>query len=113
ALVEVMELRKGPERLLHFLDRGHRRGRVFARFSRGLADLRVVLLERRSGRTDLLELALEGAGLAEALLDLFLRLAKLPAEVLERRALLLQRVEHGLGLQRLRGQMLHGLAVLV
>ncbi len=47
ALAQLLELRQRPELVLDFLDRRHRRGRVLARFARGLADLGVVLGQRR------------------------------------------------------------------
>ena len=70
ALAQLVEPRQRSELVLDLLDRRHRRGRVFARFARGLADLGVVLRERRRRRADLIELALERAGLPQRLLDL-------------------------------------------
>ena len=61
----------------------------------------------------MIELALERRRLAERLLDVVLRLAQLAAQLFERRALFLERVEARLRLQRLRRELLHGFAVLL
>ena len=57
ALAQLVEPRQRPELALDVLDGGHRRGRVLARFARRLADLAVILRQRRRRRAHLIELA--------------------------------------------------------
>ncbi len=108
-----MQLRERTQLLFHVLDGRHRGIRVFARFARRFADARVVLLDGRRRRANLIEFGLERSRVSERRLDFFLSGAQLTAQVLERRALLLQCVENRLGLERLRRQVLNGLTVLV
>ncbi len=70
ALAEFVELRQRLELLLDVLRGRHRRGRVFARFARGLADLAVVLRQVGRRRADLIEIAFQRPRLRERLLDL-------------------------------------------
>ena len=65
ALAQLVELRERAEPLLHLFDRRHRRVGVLACLAGGFAELAVVLREHRSGRPDLIELALERRGVAE------------------------------------------------
>src|SRR5262249_41244705 len=113
ALAQLVEPRERPELRLDFLNRRHRGRRVLARLARRLADLRVVLRERRRDRADLIEIGLERAGAAERLLHFGLGLLQLTAQLLERRALFLQRVERGLRAERLRRQVLDRFAMLL
>ena len=100
-LAELVQLCERAHALLDVLDRFHRRAAVFARFARHLADAGVVLAEDRGGGAHLLELGLQRAGGIERLLEIALRLPQLRSQIFERRALLLQRVEAGLRLERL------------
>ena len=85
ALAQFVETRQRPQLVLDFLDRRQRRGRVFARLARGLANLGVVVGQGGGDRADLFQLRLERVGLAERLLDLDIRLLQLDAELFERR----------------------------
>ena len=113
ALAQLVQLRERHQLLLDLLDGRHGRRRVLARFARGFTDLAVVLRQRRGGRADLIELALERARLGGRLLDFGFGVAQVAAKLFEHGAFLLEGVERGLRLQRLRGEVLHGLAMLL
>src|SRR5205814_450803 len=112
-LAQLVQPRERTELRLDFLHRRHRGGRVFTRLARDLADLRVILGERRRALADVIELALERARLREGLLHLAVGLLQLAAELVERRSLLLLRFERRLRAERLRREVLHRLAVLL
>ena len=113
AAAQLVELDQRPELGLNLLHHRHGGARVLARFARGVADFPVVLRQRGRGRPDLIELALERAGLAHRLLDLGLRRAELRAQLLERRPLFFQRFDRRLCLERLGRELLDGLAMLL
>ena len=113
AAAEVLQLRERAELRFDFLDHRHRRRRCVARLARGVAQLGVVLGQRRRRLANLLQLALQHAGLADRLLRFHVRGAQLRAQFFECRPLLLERLDRRLRLQRLRRQLQHRLAMLL
>ena len=113
ALAQLVQPRKRSKLVLHFLDGRHRRGRVLARGARSVADLVVILRQRRGNEPDLIEVGPERRRVGNRLLHVVLGLAKLGAHLFEGGAFLLQRVDRRLRLQRLGREMLHRLAVLL
>jgi hypothetical protein len=111
ALAQLVELRERHELLLDVLHRRHCGRRVLARFAGGLADLAVVLRQRRGRRADLLQLGLDRSRLRRRLLDLAFRCPELAAKLFEQGALLFERVQRGLRLQRLGRQVLDRFAM--
>ena len=111
-LTQLLELRERSELLFHDLDCRHRGGGVFARQPRGLAQPGTVLRQAARHLVDVLELALERAGVVDRLLDLGLRRAQLTAQPLELRVLRSQSVEGRVCLSRLRRKLLDRLAML-
>ena len=101
-LAELVQLCERAHALFDVLHRFHRRAAVFARLARHLADAGVVLAEDSGGGAHLLEIGLQRAGGIERILEIALRLPQLRSQIFEGRALLLQRVEAGLRLERLR-----------
>jgi hypothetical protein len=112
ALAQRVQLLQGNQLLLEILHGPHRGAGVLARFARGLADLRVVLRQRRRDTADLIELPLQRHRRGERRLCFGLRVAQLTAQLLQRRIFFAQRIEAGLRLQRLRGQLLHRFTML-
>ena len=112
-LAQLVKLPQRTETFLDVLHSLHRGAAVFAGLARGLANPRIVLPQNRCGRAHLVELRLQAAGLIERRFQIRLRLPKLRAQVFERCALFLQRVEAGLGFERLRRQLLHRFTMLL
>ena len=110
---QLVQLRERHQLLLDLLDGGHGRRRVLARFARGFTDLAVVLRQRRGARPDLIELALERGRLCGRLRHFGFGVAQVAAKLVEHGAFLLEGVEGGMRLQRLRGEVLHRLAMLL
>ena len=101
----------GSTLLLYLFHARQRGGRVLARLSRRLPDLRVVLRQAGRRRADLIELAFERSGLRRSLFDLVFRFVELAPQLFEARAFFLEGVDRGLRLKRLRRQLLHGFAM--
>ena len=104
-------MRERLELRLDLFGDGHGGRRILARLARRIAELAVVLRQRRRRRANLFEVALQRPRLPHRVLDLVFRRAQLRPQLVEGRAFFLQRVERRLRLQRLRRQLLDGLTV--
>ena len=102
AFAQFEKLRERPHALFDIPHSFQGGAAVVARLARHLPDAGVILSEDRAGGADLLELGSQRAGGIERLFEIALSLLELGPQIFERRALLLQRVETGLRLERLR-----------
>ena len=102
AFAQLVKLRERAHALFDIFYGFHRGAAVLARLARHLADAAVVLSENGAGGADLFELGFQRAGGIERLFEVALGLPQLRPQIFERRALLLQCVEAGLRLERLR-----------
>ena len=112
-LTPILELHQRAEPALDVLHRGRRHGGILARRAGRVPQLRVVLAELSRGATHLLDLATKPPGRLDRLARLGLRLGDLFAQIFEHGPFVRQRLDARPRLQRLRGKVLHLLAVLL
>ena len=112
-LAELLQLHQRAELLLDFLDRFGRRGRIILRLARRFANALELGGQLRADGANRIELAFQRADGLDRLDDFHRRRLQLRAQIVELRALLAERLDGRLVLERLRRQLIHRQAMLL